>query len=360
MKTLKFLWQSLYKNEPVITQPQKWWLAVIIFFVSLIFSVSGTLIQGYQSDASVIYTTTYETALDKGYSYFAQDIDDYTSGYDTVLQDDDILAVVDGKLIADGKFAYVELNETTAAAGSSIEPQATYTQVNGDEEITILDVYCFNGVDPINNSTDLTLISTFVDNHILEVDSSGTATAVPHSYMIYTPTSVQVVVYKAIDGTATDSSIASVIGDLTTYDNFDLGTLKYTDGELATSDEIIDNLIAFVDEAYSSVKIQSAWIQTGVYAAMNAGVILVGGLIFFISTRSKGSRMHFKFLESLKIGAFLSLTPAIITFITSFFFSTYSSYVFLLVFAFRLMSSISKLSADNAPKNDKPLYQARS
>lgn len=360
MKTLKFLWQSLYKNEPAMSQPQKWWLAIVIFFVSILFSVSGTLIQGYQSDASVIYTTTYETALDKGYTYFAQDIADYTSGYDTVLQDDDIMAVVDGKLVTDGIFSYVELNDTTAASGSTIVPQATYTQVDGDEEVTILDVYCFNGVDPINSTTDSTLVSTFIDNHIFEVDSDGTATVVPHSYMIFTPTSVQVTIYQALDGTTSDSAIASVTGDLTVYDFFDLGTLKYSDGEAATADEVIDNLIAFVDVAYSSVKIESAWYETGVYAVMNMGVILVGGLIFFISTRSKGSSKHFKFFEALKIASFLSLTPALVTFVTSFFFSTYSSYVFLLVFAFRLMSSISKLSDNNTSKDDKPIYQARS
>lgn len=363
MKTLKFLWKSLYKNEPVLKNPQKWWLAIIIFLVSILFSVSGTLIQGYQADASVIYTTTYETALDKGYSSFAKDIDDYTTGYNPVLQDDDILAVVDGKLVADGKFAYIELTDSIADAGSTVEPQARYTQVNTldeDEEVTILDVYCFNGVDPINSSTDSSLISTFVDNHILEVDSTGTATAVPHSYIILTPTSIQVTVYKALGGTTSDTAIASVIGDLTSYDSFDLGTLKYSGDEAATTDEIIDNFISFVDKAYASIKVKSAWYETGVYAAMNAGVILVGGLIFFISTRSRGSKMHFKFFASLKIATFLSLTPAIITFITSFFFSTYSSYVFLLIFAFRLMSSISKLSENSAPKDDKPLYQARS
>jgi len=360
MKTLKFLWQSLYKNEPAITQPQKWWLAIVIFFVSILFSVSGTLIQGYQADASVIYSTTSETALDKGYTYFANDITDYTSGYDTVLQDDDIMAIVDGKLVTDGKFSYIELNETTAAAGSTVEPQARYTQVDGDDEVTILDVYCFNGVDPINSTSDATLVSTFIDNHIFEVDSDGTATAVPHSYMIFTPTSVQVTIYKALDGTTSDSALGSVIGDLSVYNSFDLGTLKYSGGELATADEVIDNLIGFVDEAYSSVKIESAWYETGVYAVMNIGVVLVGGLIFFISTRSKGSSKHFKFIEALKIASFLSLTPAIITFITSFFFATYSSYVFLLVFAFRLMSSISKLSDNKTSKDDKPIYQARS
>ena len=343
-----------------MSHPQKWWLALIIFFVSIIFSISGTLIQGYKSNASVIYTTKQETALDKGYSYFARDIDDYVDGYDPILQDDDIMAVVDGHLITDGKFAYIELNESTAAAGSTVVPQASYTQINNDEEINILDVYCFNGVNPIESSVDSSLISTFVNNHILKVDTNGAATAVPHSYMIFTPSSVQVTVYKAVGGTVTDTPVASVIGDLSTYDNFDLGSLKYNGGEAANDTQIVNNLINFVDKAYSSVKIKSAWLETGIYAAMNAGVILVGSLIFFISTRSKGSQKHFKFLEAIKINSFLALTPAIITFIASFFFATYASYVFLLVFAFRLMSAISKLSVDNKPQDDKPLYQARS
>jgi len=354
MNTLKFLGQSLYKNEVVLEHKQKWWLALIIAIFSLCFAVTGTVINGYQSDASVIYTTSYETGLDKGYYKFANDIDDENS-----------MIIENGALTTSGKFGFVQLTDDVAASGSTVEPNASYTIDNNDEVIDVLDVYCFSGVDPINNATDSTLITSFIDNHINEVDTTGTATRVPNSFMIFTPKSVQITIYRALNGSAGDTNLGSIIGDLTAYDNFDLSSLKYVDMDAtsavaATDEQVIENTISFANEAYTSLKIRSTWYQAAIYAAMNAGVILIGGLIFFITTRSKNSRLHFTLGESLKIVSFFSLSPAILTFTSSFFLSEYASYVFLLIVAFRLMSAVSKLSAPQQTGDDKPIYQARS
>jgi hypothetical protein len=355
MKTLKFLGKSLIGNTVIVEQEQKWWLAILIMLIAMVASVGGTLYSGLTSSASTISSTAKETAIDKGFARFADDIDEAPNNVADISKNN--IVINDGTLTATGKFTPTLLNNVTVT--TIIAPQATYTHEqtvdNVTTDVSVLKVYLLSGIDPVASTADSTLLSTFVTTSIYQYDSSSAATVIPVSFLILTPTSIHMSTFKALGGTKSDSAVASISGKFTNIDKFDFYSIKSDTEDLVTT-----KMINLLNTAYEPIKIVSAWEQTGIYFAMNIGITIIGGFIFWIISKSKSSMKHFNFWGAQKVMYFMSLTPAIITFIMSFIISAYASFIFLLIMAFRIMSVTTKLSINSSAPDNKPVYKARS
>lgn len=103
------------------------------------------------------------------------------------------------------------------------------------------------------------------------------------------------------------------------------------------SQKVVDNFAHMQDLAYRDVKVRSFWIQTGIYAVIFVVIGLVMGLIIFVSTRGKMNPYRdLKFFESMKVGAWLLPTPALITLLLGFILpASYFQMIFIMTLGMR-------------------------
>ena len=357
MKTLKFIFKSIYSNIIILEEEQKWWLAIIIFLVSVAASIGGTMTVGFTSNANNLLSDSSDTGTDIGWAEFSQDIDKAKTLY-----------IEDGKLVVGDDFSAKDkvLNVTASTYNTfnSIAHDATftYTHYNDATETTVYKVFVITGLDPIENSEDNTFLSDFIKESISLYNTDESANKwTPYSYMIITDTYIRATSYKIVGATSADSAIADFSGSFADISDFDFYSIGHdtASGNLLSTEEVNSNMLAFINDSYNIIKNKSTWVFSGIYAGMNAGVIILAGLIFWLVSRSKGSIAHYTFWQSEKIVAFMSLTPALITFVVSFFMSAYASFIFLMIVALRIMNAVQRLSG-NKPTDDKPVYKARS
>lgn len=94
-------------------------------------------------------------------------------------------------------------------------------------------------------------------------------------------------------------------------------TILSTDHDYTT--KVLANFANLQDLAYKAVKSQTFILQTGIYAVIFSLIGLVMGLIIFISTRGKyNPNRDVKFIEAIKVGAWLLPTPALLTLVLGF------------------------------------------
>jgi len=357
MKTLKYIWKSIYSNVVILEEEQKWWLAIIIFLISLVATIGGTMYSGFTSTANGLISTTNDTAIDIGFSGFAKEFDKegeiYIDNGELKISDD----------FANNTSNIYNMDSTNKTTFNAIVHDCTfsYTHFNDDKELTVFKVYVFTGdVNPTYVSDDNTFLTKFIQTSIYLLDDKSAATWTPYSFMILTPHSVHIAAYKIVGSTATTSATISVSGVFNDIDKFDFYSLGHDDnGANLTNTVIATNTLDIINRSYTTIRNKSVWYQTGIYTAINAGILIVSGLIFWLISRSKSSLIHYTFWQAEKIAVFMAFTPALITFVLSFFLSSYSSFVFLMIIALRMMSAVQRLSA-NKPSDSKPVYKARS
>jgi uncharacterized membrane protein len=363
--TLLFLWHSLYKNVSLLEEEEKGWLAILIGLLSVVLSVSGILITGLNSNANSIASTASETAVEEGFSDFAADI--------AKSPNTDNISIINGELVSSGKFQPIDISVDTVTDGYSNAVHAsnvTYTRINGSDTTptNIFKVWVLSGIDPVNNSGDSAKLSAFINTSVylysvVTNSSSVTSTAAtwtPCSFMILTPNSIHISAYKPVGATSTNSAVVSISGVLSSVADIDLYTVGHdTAGNVLTKTAITDNMLKIINSAYKTVMVKNTWSQTGIYAAMDFGVTLVAGLVFWLISRSKNSILHFSFWQSIKIVCFMALTPAIITFAISFWLTSYAPFVYMMIIALRIMSAVQKLSGGSSQEEQKPVYKAR-
>ena len=136
-----------------------------------------------------------------------------------------------------------------------------------------------------------------------------------------------------------------------TYDAIPVGTnlgnfvLTDVDGNtINTSDLVLytrvvfDNWLNFFDQSFAYSKSVLLLAQTGLTFVVNAIMALLMSLVIFIMTRGKNNpNKHFKFSDTMKIGAWALLSPALVTIIAGALFPEFAGTAFVLFVGLRLM-----------------------
>ncbi len=364
MNTIKFFFKSLKENICILLEEQKWWFAVIILIVSLTISVSTTLSTGYGQNVSGVINTSSDAAVDRSLTLFAESFKDNS------------MDIVDHKLVVSG--ADFTKNQgvlnSESAANNVIEPNIDikYT-VNGTEK-SILYIYIFPDFNAYESEENTNTLTAFMNKSIYKmVDQNGTQTPswTPTSFLIFTQGSVHMASFNAVtqlndDGStnASASALATASGIFNGIDNTSIDSLFVDDNDnILNTPTILSNFTDFLNKCYDSIKIPTVWATTGIYFAINFAIIFLAGAIFWMLTRKKelADGLKFNFWQSCKVSIFESTTPSIIACLCGLFMGQYSSFILLIIMAFRISSSISKLTKPSVNNNsDTPVYKARS
>jgi hypothetical protein len=140
----------------------------------------------------------------------------------------------------------------------------------------------------------------------------------------------------AFSGTYDEIAIGTNLGNFVLTD-VDGNTINTSDFVLYTR-LVFNNWLNFFDQSFAFNKSQLLLIQTGLTFVVNAIMALLMSLVIFIMTRGKNNpNKHFKFSDTMKIGAWALLAPALLTIVAGALFPEFAGTAFVLFVGLRLM-----------------------
>ena len=93
-----------------------------------------------------------------------------------------------------------------------------------------------------------------------------------------------------------------------------------------------------INRAYETDRNTAAWQYTGIFAAIDLGLILLFGLLLFLMTRGKKNPFRiYTFWETQKMAYWASFTPALISLALGFWLVQYAFIIFMFTYGMRMM-----------------------
>jgi len=347
MKTLKLIFASLFRNDAAMEgRFQKWYLAAILFLVSIIVSAVPLFVSATNTNGADFMDSTL-------YSF-----DVGIQGFSEAIVDEDVNLVIeqDGEL---QKLTNTNSNWETVFPLFDQEGGIDfhyYEYRNHADELK-LKVY-YQGAAANEDA------AVFLNAKLDATNSAETPNTDIGSFVFFGHYSMNVFLYNpagvaagtisgrdyaaAMQGDYLSFEVGQNLKELATIDQFGNPIVRPT--PLTTGPEfaeyqakILTNWEMFLDAAYSNIKISNVWFTTGTILAINSILGVFMGLLVFVMTRGKNNpNRSMTFLEAYKITGWLLLSPALISLIVGFIFPNYASMAFVLLVGLRMMWLSSK------------------
>ena len=342
MKNFKLVLRSLVNNEACVEggRHRPWWIAVILFFLSMIIALIPTFVQTITKSGSS-FASTYTYGIEIGLQRFIED----------AIENNLSLIV---KEASDGsKYLNLEQNKW--------DETYTYTNNSGyhayqhlDNGVSDFDVFYYADIDS-NNEILNTVYSAIVNDRKVETtnEETGELTVTYEkrvtSFMLLGKETLRVYQYN---GTST-SIVGSCIGGYKAFnDGYDMlminevtinnETVTYRnvsgDNYTAYKNGVWSNWKKFFDDSYEYNRVQSTWTTTLLMFGINALLVIFMGFMIWVLTRGKSNPFRiYKFYECELISSWTSFTPAILGLAVGFMFSNFAVVAFPLFLGVRVM-----------------------
>jgi len=339
MKTLKLIFQSIFSNEPIMqARNQPWYIAILLFVVSILLATYPTYTQILNREGSTFLsgnTFSIENALVS----FTEALDE--EGVDLVVVSETI----------DGETKYYLDNQGVAwdvAFEQTLPSEAAFPyfdySVNGASRLRVF-------VQADDQSDEV--FGEFA-NRLLALPKGDEQIA---SFMLLAKSAVYMYVYNPAalaDGSVNGEGFATAFTG--TYDEVPLGTNLANfvqtdlDGNVIDPNDVSEyvnlvfaNWLNFFDQSFAYSKSVLLLAQSGLTLVVNAVMALMMSIVIFIMTRGKlNPNNHFKFGETMKMGAWSLLSPALLTIVAGALFPEFAGTAFVLFVGLRLMWLSSK------------------
>ena len=229
-----------------------------------------------------------------------------------------------------------------------------------DKEVQIMKVFYYDA-DPLTNEGREGYQNLSESIFKASDGNNGTTDIAKYSYMIISPTTIQISLYPVSDLTKDSQYVANFSGY---FDVVKTGTFKniiLKDDVNITDATIFANWQTFLNDCYYPIQKNTFMVSIISY---EIGVFVISfmiGVLFFISSRGKKSLYKdMSFWGATKVGYMFTFTPGIIAFIVSFFLPSAMivGFIFLLACVARYFFAAKKMK-DIDNDDNKPLYQAR-
>lgn len=342
MKQLKLIFASLFNNGVVMEgAKQPWYIAILIFLISMVLATSPTYNQIANQDGSDFLNRTL-FSLDNGFQVFSETLAD--EGIDLIVRKTTINDEERVELANDGT-SWESTFDAFVVGDSSFD----YFQFDVNNDVRLRVFYQGSQTDEA--------ATTFIN----ELTALPVGNASIGTFMFLARTSLYIYMYNPLEianGSASGSDYIS--GFSGTYDSVPLGTnlasfiSQDLDGNYvdpasqstdyqAYADRVFANWKQFFDQSYAFSRNFLLWAQTGLTFAVNIIMSLMMSVVIFIMTRGKTNpNKGMKFGEAMKIGAWSLLTPALLTIVAGGLFPEFAPTAFVLFVGLRLMWLSSK------------------
>jgi hypothetical protein len=333
MKTLKLIFQSLFSNAPIMeAKNQPWYLALIIFMVSILLATYPTYAQINNREGSNFLSGNVYS-IENALVLFSETLE--RENVDLVVTSRTEAELTTAELVNQGN-AWESVFTSTLTA----HPTFPFFQYTVNNQVRLRIFYQGDNNDETTGGLANALLAL----------PTGDATI--GSFLLLGRTTVYMYVYNPAALNANTASGQSYVTAFSgTYDTVptgtNLGNFVLTDGDGNTinkSDMILytrvvfNNWLNFFDQSYAFVKSQLLLVQTGLTFVVNAIMALLMSLVIFIMTRGKNNpNKHFKFSDTMKIGAWALLSPALLTIVAGALFPEFAGTAFVLFVGLRLM-----------------------
>lgn len=337
--------RTLWSNGVVfeIGKTTKWFWSIILFVVSTIITVIPTMSTQFNTKVESLLTNGTQDNLYRGLYEYAKDD---TAGEITFDSNFNLAA----SNVSSGEYDY-KLN--TADSPAALKP--TFSAYDKSTGANYLDIYVFNDKKYEEDANWKVLSeklqatnSTYGDSDeskrkvILEAGQEYTRQA---SLVVFLPTKLFIRAYN-LNG----KNYRDISGDYKhVFEKFDASKestfkavlLKDNDSTKLTSvqmDKVSKNFLLYLNLVYVNPRISSAWVTTSIIGSINAGIMLIMGILMWAFTRGKKSvNRDLTIFNCYSMAFWLSLTPAILSMIMSFIMPQFSMMFFVLIYAMRSM-----------------------
>lgn len=210
--------------------------------------------------------------------------------------------------------------------------------------------------DLVNSSYLDALSKNTIKSSTTVTDSEGVTSEVPDavsttyrvSILVFKDTGFSMAVYNRRISVSTNSTSALVNYSYDRLAGKDLlaltPSISFTDSPAEYVAAVKKNYQEFITLGYETTKINLAWRNVGILAGINAGVILLLGLVLFLVTRGKRNPYRvITFWQCQKIGYWAAPAPAILALGLGFLLastsglSSLSMFMFLFLYGLRIM-----------------------
>lgn len=307
----------------------KIWVGIIIFVFAMLISIIPIWVRSATSSGSSFLSSSTNDAYYIGLSKFANE-----SEYDILFEKDTSTA----SLVNKGTNEKITSEKTLVY---------TYKReaMHGEESYTNeLEIYFVNGTNSIFTQNYETIYSQDHDGNTRTTSFILFGNEKIVSTLYYYTSSSTSVQTTGITGDfknlkslyAKDENTLSLINDV---------LLKTSEGSELTNSKTLSNYCEFIDLSYLNLRLTYTTYQTLINLAINAGMTLIVGFVFWLMTRRKTNPYkQTKWYKFFNIAFWISLCPAILSLILGFMMSGYEIILFVMVFGFRsVWLSMTKL-----------------
>lgn len=257
------------------------------------------------------------------------------------------------KITDEGKLVVSEAaKEAVYNAGTGDDRYYEYKDSVTDEPILRVQF----SSDLVNSSYLDALSKNTIKSSTTVTDSEGVTSEVPDavsttyrvSILVFKDTGFSMAVYNRRISVSTNSTSALVNYSYDRLAGKDLlaltPSISFTDSPAEYVAAVKKNYQEFITLGYETTKINLAWRNVGILAGINAGVILLLGLVLFLVTRGKRNPYRvITFWQCQKIGYWAAPAPAILALGLGFLLastsglSSLSMFMFLFLYGLRIM-----------------------
>ncbi len=357
MKNFKLILKSLINNEACVEggRHRPWWIALIMFFLSMILSILPVFTQNVNKRGSGFVSSTY--SFEVGVQRFTEDASRFSNLKITVES-------------LEGSPNYLEVAnwDETFTTVDELTNLHKYQHYNAD---SILDFECFY-VEHIENDI-LTKIMNNLKVEPKEGETEPKYTNRVTSVLIFAKNEFIAYSYNMAGG-----QVGSVIGDyrnlpagynIKAFANITIDGVEYTIDKIKLPENrhlaskyynaVWDNWKTFFDKGFEYNKTQLTWRTTLLMFGINAILVIFMGFMVWVLTRGKTNPFRvYTFWECELISAWASLAPAILALALGFLISQLSQIIFPLLLGLRVMwLSMKTLRPEYvaAPQTQKPV-----
>jgi len=329
----KFNWRNLLQYFKVLWSNQaalnaglksKWYIAVIVAFVSIILSIVPITVHTATGAGSKFVNTTYVYNYDEGFYSFLEDANE--KGYTITFDQTTATSKLTGATTASANNYLLYEHSTTAADNHALSK---------------VDFQVYYIPEGVEFATAQSTIVALGANSITGRDVS---------YVIFGTKYFASALYKP----ETYTSVGGVSGDYgnLTSEFVNLKSFLVTDQETRNENATASLKLfrTFMDETYINNRVTATWLQVGVITVVNTSITLLMGLVLFLMTRGKNNPNNgIKFQKCFNVSYICALTPAILSLILGFFFSGYEIMLYVIIFGFRIMWLSMKALSPTGP-----------
>lgn len=327
---IKLVFQSLYKNTAAVEGGRfaPTWLSILIFFLSIIFATIPQVITiGRTKGEDILNKNLYHTEValvDFGNTLKDKNLDliyeEGSNGYNlndvsdtegnnwesAFSENKTVLTDSENSEVNFHYYSFKDIRLTTR----TVDGVVTYV----DEEFEYLKVYYVGNIENVftlNKQIQTPARALF--SHFSSITDGKDIS----STIIFDKQNIFFNLYNPVNIGKKDQKAVSFIGNASALtEKLSIAELitKVDENDINYTQKVVNNFKSYLNKMYTPVKNSNMLYASGITSAFYALLGLLIGLVTFLITRGKfNPYREFTFFQSMRIGAWLILSPALIT-----------------------------------------------